>query len=179
MAPLYAHDVFIKDKIEALAQQLGLELPHQEQWDFIQSAESLDLQAAPGSGKTSLIGLKLALLGQGWTSPTRGICVLSHTNTAKDEIAHRLAATPAGRRLLNYPHFIGTIQAFTNTFLALPALRSRGIEVQTVDDQAYADEALRLLERHPSSGNSTPRSGIVRTASDSSPRPATCATPES
>jgi len=149
MTNLYAPDVFIKDKVEALAQQLGLELPHLEQWDFIQSAESLDLQAAPGSGKTSLIGLKLALLGQGWTSPTRGICVLSHTNTAKDEITHRLAATPAGRRLLHYPHFIGTIQAFTNTFFALPALRARGIEVQTVDDHAYAAEALRLLERHP------------------------------
>lgn len=149
MKALYAPDVFIKDKVEALAQQLGLELPHQEQWDFIQSAESLDLQAAPGSGKTSLVGLKLALLSQGWTSPTRGICVLSHTNTAKDEITNRLTAKPAGRRLLQYPHFIGTIQAFTNTFLALPALRSRGIEVQTVDDDTYADEALRLLERHP------------------------------
>jgi hypothetical protein len=149
MTNLYAPDVFIKDKVEVLAQQLGLELPHLEQWDFIQSAESLDLQAVPGSGKTSLIGLKLALLGQGWTSPTRGICVLSHTNTAKDEITHRLAATPAGRRLLHYPHFIGTIQAFTNTFFALPALRARGIEIQTVDDHAYAAEALRLLERHP------------------------------
>lgn len=149
MTSLYAPDVFIKDKVESLAQQLGLELPHQEQWDFIQSAESLDLQAAPGSGKTSLIGLKLALLGQGWNSPTRGICVLSHTNTAKDEITHRLAATPAGRRLLQYPHFIGTIQAFTNTFLALPALRSRGVEVQIVDDDTYADAALRMLERHP------------------------------
>jgi len=149
MTNLYAPDVFIKDKAEALAQQLGLELPHLEQWDFIQSAESLDLQAAPGSGKTSPIGLKLALLGQGWSSPTRGICVLSHTNTAKDEITHRLAATPAGRRMLHYPHFIGTIQAFTNTFFALPALRARGIEVQTVDDHAYAAEALRLLERNP------------------------------
>ncbi|WNI33397.1 UvrD-helicase domain-containing protein [Streptomyces sp. ITFR-6] len=98
MTPLYAPDVFIKDKVEALAQQLGLELPHQEQWDFIQSAESLDLQAAPGSGKTSLIGLKLALLSQGWTSPTRGICVLSHTNTAKDEITNRLTASPPHRR---------------------------------------------------------------------------------
>ncbi|WP_217558829.1 UvrD-helicase domain-containing protein [Streptomyces sp. GbtcB6] len=116
MTNLYAPDVFIKDRVEALAQQLGLDLPHQEQWNFIQSAESLDLQAAPGSGKTSLIGLKLALLGQAWVSPTRGICVLSHTNTAKDEITHRLTATPAGRRLLQYPHFIGTIQAFTNTF---------------------------------------------------------------
>ncbi|MFH8392196.1 UvrD-helicase domain-containing protein [Streptomyces sp. NPDC018036] len=149
MTLLYAPDAFIKDKVHPLAQQLGLDLPDQEQWDFIQSAESLDLQAAPGSGKTSLIGLKLALLGQAWTSPTRGVCVLSHTNTAKDEITHRLTATPAGRRLLQYPHFIGTIQAFTNTFLALPALRARGIEVQTVDDHIYADEALRLLERHP------------------------------
>ncbi|MFF0190189.1 UvrD-helicase domain-containing protein [Streptomyces sp. NPDC005244] len=149
MTPLYAPDVFIKDKVEALAQQLGLELPHQEQWDFIQSAERLDLQAAPGSGKTSLVGLKLALLGQGWNSPTRGICVLSHTNTAKDEISSRLAITPAGRRLLQYPHFIGTIQAFTNTFFALPALRARGVEVQAVDDDTYAAAALRLLERHP------------------------------
>ncbi|MDX2546917.1 UvrD-helicase domain-containing protein [Streptomyces sp. WI04-05B] len=149
MTTLYAPDAFIKDKVDALAQHLGLDLPHQEQWNFIQSAESLDLQAAPGSGKTSLIGLKLALLAKAWTSPTRGICVLSHTNTAKDEITHRLTTTPAGRSLLQYPHFIGTIQAFTNTFLALPALRARGVEVQTVDDRAYADEALRLFERHP------------------------------
>ncbi|QIY73739.1 UvrD-helicase domain-containing protein [Streptomyces sp. RLB1-33] len=149
MTSLYAPDVFIKDKVEALAQQLGLELPHQEQWDFIQSAERLDLQAAPGSGKTSLIGLKLALMGQGWNSLTRGICVLSHTNTAKDEISSRLAVTPAGRRLLQYPHFIGTIQSFANTFFALPALRARGIEVQAVDDDTYAAAALRLLERHP------------------------------
>ncbi|MBD3007969.1 MULTISPECIES: UvrD-helicase domain-containing protein [unclassified Streptomyces] len=149
MTSLYAPDVFIKDKVEQLAQQLGLELPHKEQWDFIQSAESLDLQAAPGSGKTSLIGLKLALLGQGWASPTRGICVLSHTNTAKDEISSRLAVTPEGRRLLQYPHFIGTIQSFANTFFALPALRARGIEVQAVDDDVYAAASLRLLERHP------------------------------
>ncbi|MEV2227867.1 UvrD-helicase domain-containing protein [Streptomyces phaeochromogenes] len=174
MTPLYAPDAFIKDKVEALAQQLGLELPHQEQWNFIQSAESLDLQAAPGSGKTSLIGLKLALLCQGWTSPTRGICVLSHTNTAKDEIAHRLATSPAGRRLLQYPHFIGTIQAFTNTFFALPALRARGIEVQIVDDRAYADEVLRLFERHPQFR----KLNTARTAPLWSPRPATCVTPE-
>jgi hypothetical protein len=149
MTTLYAPGAFLKDKVESLAQHLGLDLPHQEQWDFIQSVESLDLQAAPGSGKTSLVGLKLALLAQAWTSSTRGICVLSHTNTAKDEITHRLTTTPAGRGLLQYPHFIGTIQSFTNAFLALPALRARGIEVQTVDDQTYADEALRLLERHP------------------------------
>ncbi|MFF1966600.1 UvrD-helicase domain-containing protein [Streptomyces sp. NPDC058232] len=145
----FALDALAKDKTEALAAQHGLELTHSQQWDFLQSTESLDLQAAPGSGKTSLIGLKLTLLAQGWTSTTRGICVLSHTNTAKDEITRRLAATPAGRRLLEFPHFIGTIQSFTNTFLALPNLRSRGIDIQTVDDTAYEEAALRLLDNHP------------------------------
>ncbi|MFE3140129.1 UvrD-helicase domain-containing protein [Streptomyces scopuliridis] len=140
---------FAKDRIEAAAAQLGLVLPHQEQWDFLQSLTSQDLQAAPGSGKTSLISLKLALLAQGWASPTRGVCVLSHTNTAKDEIASRLMEAPAGQRLLHYPHFIGTIQSFVNTFIALPAVRAKGVEVQIVDDAAYAAAALRMLEgRH-------------------------------
>ncbi|WP_435210365.1 UvrD-helicase domain-containing protein [Streptomyces sp. bgisy034] len=144
----FAPDTFAKDKAEALAAQRGLELTHPQQWDFLQSAESLDLQAAPGSGKTSLIGLKLTLLAQGWSSATRGICVLSHTNTAKDEITHRVCDSPAGRRLLGFPHFIGTIQSFANTFLALPALRSRGIDIQAVDDDAYEHAALRLLDNH-------------------------------
>lgn len=138
---------FAKDRIEAAAALLGLDLPHHEQWDFIQQMISLDLQAAPGSGKTSLVGLKLALLAQGWRSATRGVCVISHTNTAKDEITARLDAVPAGRSLLHYPHFIGTIQSFVNTFLALPALRSMNVEIQTVDDDAYAAAALRLMER--------------------------------
>ncbi|MGW3873738.1 UvrD-helicase domain-containing protein, partial [Streptomyces sp. NPDC005055] len=145
----FTPDVFAKDRAEALAAQRGLDLSHQQQWDFVQSTVSLDLQAAPGSGKTSLIGLKLTLLAQGWTSATRGVCVLSHTNTAKDEITNRLSDTPAGRRLLEFPHFIGTIQSFTNTFLALPALRSQGIEIQAVDDGTYEEAALRLLDNHP------------------------------
>ncbi|MEU6002842.1 UvrD-helicase domain-containing protein [Streptomyces sp. NPDC047197] len=149
MTSPFAPDVFAKDKAELLAAQQGLELSQREQWDFLQSIETLDLQAAPGSGKTSLIGLKLSLLAQGWTSPTRGICVLSHTNTAKDEITRRLGDTPAGRRLLTFPHFIGTIQTFTNTFLALPALRSLGIEIQAIDNDAHAEDALWLLDHHP------------------------------
>ncbi|MFK0120400.1 UvrD-helicase domain-containing protein [Streptomyces sp. NPDC090994] len=147
MKPPYLPDALVKDKVEALAQILGLDLPHAEQWDFVQSELSQDLQAAPGSGKTTLIGLKLALLAGAWTSRTRGICVLSHTNTAKDEIINRLTAVPDGRRFLQYPHFIGTIQSFANTFLALPAIRALGYEVQAVDDDVYEAAALRLLER--------------------------------
>ncbi|MFD7110991.1 UvrD-helicase domain-containing protein [Streptomyces microflavus] len=145
----YDPNVFAKHRVEAVASLLGLDLPHQEQWDFIQQMTSLDLQAAPGSGKTSLVGLKLALLAEGWVSATRGTCVISHTNTAKNEIISRLDSVPAGRSLLQYPHFIGTIQSFVNTFFALPALRSMKVEIQAVDDDTYAAAALRLLDRHP------------------------------
>ncbi|MEV5950610.1 UvrD-helicase domain-containing protein [Streptomyces sp. NPDC051993] len=138
-------DTLSKEKVEAAAAGMNLTLPHPEQWDFLQSLYTMDLQAAPGSGKTSLIGLKLALLAQGWADTTRGVCVLSHTNTAKDEIRNRIAATRAGRRLLRYPHFIGTIQSFTHTFLATPAIRGQGGRIVVVDDEAYAAAARRML----------------------------------
>ncbi|MFF7198599.1 UvrD-helicase domain-containing protein [Streptomyces sp. NPDC008079] len=145
----FAPDALSKDKIDRLSVPMGLALPHQEQWDFLQSMHSMDLQAAPGSGKTSLVGLKLALLADSWESTTRGVCVLSHTNTAKDEIITRLSSVPEGRRLLGYPHFIGTIQAFTNTFFALPALRARGIDVRSIDNDAYEEAALWHFDRNP------------------------------
>ncbi|MFG2488086.1 UvrD-helicase domain-containing protein [Streptomyces virginiae] len=138
-------DALSKGKVDAAAAGMGLTLPHQEQWDFLQSLYTLDLQAAPGSGKTSLIGLKLALLARGWRSATRGVCVLSHTNTAKDEVRNRIAVNSAGRGLLRYPHFIGTIQSFTHTFLAAPAIRGQGGRVLVVDDDAYAAAAQRIL----------------------------------
>ncbi|MER8039490.1 UvrD-helicase domain-containing protein [Streptomyces hydrogenans] len=140
-------DTLSKEKAETVAAGMGLTLPHQEQWDFLQSLHTMDLQAAPGSGKTSLVGLKLALLVQGWTSTTRGICVLSHTNTAKDQITQRITGTADGRGLLAYPHFIGTIQTFTHTFLAAPAIRGQGSRIVVVDDVAYAAAAHRTLMR--------------------------------
>ncbi|MBF8194423.1 UvrD-helicase domain-containing protein [Nonomuraea sp. K274] len=114
------------------------------QWEFLLRADSVDVQAAPGSGKTSLVVLKLASLANTWTEATRGICVLSFTNTAKQEILDGLERVPGGRRLLNHPHFIGTIQDFTHTFLALPWLRSNGIVIESIDDTRY-EAAMRSL----------------------------------
>ena len=39
-----------------------------------------------------------------------GICVLSHTNVAVNEIKNRLS--DYADRLLSYPNYIGTIQSF-------------------------------------------------------------------
>ncbi|NKS48803.1 UvrD-helicase domain-containing protein [Rhodococcus hoagii] len=148
----YQADALAHDRIQACATSLRMQLPDQEQWDFLESAESLDLQAAPGSGKTSLISLKLLMLATHWTSTTRGVCVLSHTNTAKDEIIARIGGTPPGARLLHYPHFIGTIQSFASTFLARPYLRGIGKPLQIVDDDVYADRAKRALAHNPRFG---------------------------
>ncbi|MRH93561.1 AAA family ATPase [Nocardia sp. SYP-A9097] len=145
MTTLYRTDDFTRQRIHARASELGMQLSDQEQWEFLQRIDTLDLQAAPGSGKTSLVGLKLLILAEHWASTTRGVCVLSHTNTAKDEIVAQVSDSPYGARLQRYPHFIGTIQSFTSTFLALPHLRGMRRQIQIVDNDAYADQAKRTL----------------------------------
>lgn len=97
-----------------------------------------DVQACPGSGKTTLVGLKLLLLLENWHETYGGICVLTHSNVAIDEILLRLGRGASGSKILTYPHFIGTIQDFTNTFLALPYARSRDWDVHITDETEFA-----------------------------------------
>jgi len=106
--------------------------PRQE---ALKSMEQLDVAACPGSGKTTLLVAKLAILAEKWLYRTRGICVLSHTNVARNEIETRLGSTTTGRRLLSYPHYIGTIHGFVNEFLAIPWLRSRGYPIKMIDSE--------------------------------------------
>ncbi|MCF8325778.1 MAG: UvrD-helicase domain-containing protein [Leadbetterella sp.] len=114
---------------------------------ILESMKSIDVQACPGSGKTTLIAAKLILLAKKWPLSGQGICVLSHTNVAKDEIIERLkrSKTTEAQRLLSYPHFIGTIQEFTNRFLAIPYIHSKNINEVTVDNIQYVESAFNLL----------------------------------
>jgi len=107
---------------------------------------SRDFNAVPGSGKTSLLAAKLLLLARKWPHARRGICVLSHTNVARDEISRRLADAAEGALLLSYPHYIGTIHGFVNQFFAMPMLRSLGQKVDVIDDLVFADKAKSLLQ---------------------------------
>ncbi|CAJ5054119.1 MULTISPECIES: UvrD-helicase domain-containing protein [Burkholderia] len=109
-------------------------------------SESRDFNAVPGSGKTSLLAAKLLLLAKKWPHTRRGICVLSHTNVARDEIARRLAETADGAQLLSYPHYIGTIHSFVNHFFAMPILRSLEQKVDVIDDDVFADKARARLQ---------------------------------
>jgi DNA helicase II / ATP-dependent DNA helicase PcrA len=107
--------------------------------------ESMDIEACPGSGKTTLLVAKLAIMARHWPSRRQGICVLSHTNVAKDEIQKRLGNTDEGRALLSYPHYIGTIHGFVNEYLSFPWIRSRSDKVIVVDDELVKSKRLKLL----------------------------------
>lgn len=113
--------------------------------EILRSNDSFDVLACPGSGKTTLLVAKLAILGAKWPHARRGICVLSHTNVARQEIERKLAGTAVAHRLLAYPHFVGTIHGFVNEFLALPLLRSEGHHVRLIDDESHGELCRRLL----------------------------------
>ena len=100
---------------------------------ILKNMNSVDIHACPGSGKTTILVAKLAILSRKWKWQNRGICVLSHTNVAREEIEERLGTLNVGKKLLSYPHFIGTFQAFLDTFIAMPFLRSCGCPVNIID----------------------------------------------
>jgi DNA helicase-2/ATP-dependent DNA helicase PcrA len=106
----------------------------------LKSQAGLDVAACPGSGKTTLLVAKLAILARRWRHRDQGICVLSHTNVARREIETRLGGTTESRRLLSYPHHVGTIHGFINTYIAVPWLRSIGHPVMRIDDD--------IVQRH-------------------------------
>jgi len=108
---------------------------------ILKSMNSINVQACPGSGKTTLIAAKLILLAKKWPYHDRGICVLSHTNVAKNEIIDRLinSKTREARNLLSYPHFIGTIQEFVGKYISHPILRSEAIHINQVDTDVCVD----------------------------------------
>lgn len=115
--------------------------------EVLKTMTPLDVAACPGSGKTTLLVAKLAILARKWQAPTCGICVLSHTNAARYEIESRLGSTSVGQSLLSYPHFVGTIHSFVNTFLALPWLRSLGYSVKMVNTEISQTRRWKALSR--------------------------------
>jgi len=138
------------EDIENLASSLKLDFSDGTRQEMLRSLETIDVQACPGSGKTTMVAAKLVLLSKNWPFKHRGICALTHTNVAKEEIINCLKRSPVeqARSLLQYPHFIGTIQEFTNRFLALPRIRSTNSGSVTVDNDQYTEVGLGLLSRN-------------------------------
>lgn len=93
-----------------------------ERMKIINCWDSFDIVACPGSGKTTVLLAKLILLARRMPFVDgSGICVLTHTNVAIDEIRYQLGSK--ANILFQHPNFFGTIQAFINRFLVLPYYR--------------------------------------------------------
>ena len=103
----------------------GVLLQHGEHFDeerkaVIRCLETKDILACPGSGKTTALLAKLLILSRKIPLENyRGICVLTHTNVAINEIKSR--AYFASKKLFNYPNHFGTIQSFVDKYLAIPS----------------------------------------------------------
>lgn len=132
-------------EVEWISQIMGLKALDEPRLEFIRMLGSVDLSACPGSGKTTLILAKLAILAERWTSKSSGLAVLSHTNVAREEIGSRLSHETQARRLLAHPHTVDTIHAFTNKFLVTPWLLSQGLKISVIDDAATALARRRIL----------------------------------
>ncbi|MDD9997282.1 MAG: UvrD-helicase domain-containing protein [Rhodospirillaceae bacterium] len=129
--------------LEELGRELGgCDFTGQNQRSFLSAAISRDVQAAPGNGKTTLLVAKLALLSRSWTSRSEGVCVISHTNAAREEVEKKLYAHPTASAFLSYPHFVGTVTSFIDRFIALPSLRGLGWPIHRIDDDVFAAVAL-------------------------------------
>ncbi len=116
-----------------------------ERKDFIKNVQTIDLQAVPGSGKTTALLAKLLILEKHLPFDNNsGILVISHTNAAIDEIKKRIGKYCP--KLFNYPNFVGTIQSFVDNFLAIPYYLNRyKKKVYRIDDEIYNEKVEKIF----------------------------------
>ncbi|WP_459556850.1 P-loop NTPase family protein [Lacunimicrobium album] len=139
--------------IDDVADKLGCVFDS-ERRTILKCLESKDCRACPGSGKTTILIAKLAILMRRWPWRHRGVCVVSHTNVAKREVQKGFSTLPELNALNQYPHFVGTLQAFIDQFLGVPAaIEHFGVRPIVIDNDRYAAEAQReLLQTAQQSG---------------------------
>lgn len=143
-----SRQITITDEDVAFAATVLLELGESfddERSKFIRELGSVDVQACPGSGKTTCLLAKLLLLGKHLPfEDGSGILVLSHTNAAVDEIRGKILKHCPD--LFNHPNFVGTIQGFVDQFLAIPFYAHKyGHSLCWIDDDVFGERIGRLV----------------------------------
>jgi DNA helicase-2/ATP-dependent DNA helicase PcrA len=118
-----------------------------ERKDFICNFNTIDLQAVPGSGKTTALLAKLVILERKLPfADGSGILVLSHTNAAIDEIKEKIKKHCP--KLFSYPNFIGTIQSFVDEFLAVPYyVQKFNKKPNRIDHEIYNEKIKNYLDK--------------------------------
>jgi len=131
----------------------------QERKDFIKNLDTIDLQAVPGSGKTTALLAKLLILQKYQPfCDEAGILVISHTNKAVDIIRKKISLHCPN--LFRYPNYVGTIQSFVDCYLAEFALINKyGVKISKVDTELYQQKLIRkfnAIKFNPSYGKLGP-----------------------
>lgn len=116
---------------------------------FIKNLNTIDLQAVPGSGKTTALLAKLLILEKYMPlKDGRGVLVISHTNAAVDEIKERIGKFCP--KLFTYPNFVGTIQSFVDVFLAIPFYANQFKQKPIrIDNEIYDEQVLKFYANTP------------------------------
>lgn len=138
---MHAHDdIAVNDELIQFAEKNILpnsSVFDKDRCEYLKDFTTGDLKAVPGAGKTTLLLAKLIIIEK--SLPLRSgkaVLVLSHTNTAVNEINLRIKKFCP--KLFSYPNHIGTIQSFVNRFLAIPYFESTmNIRVNSIDDEYY------------------------------------------
>jgi len=136
------------EDIDWAEQRLGGDISFDgEGREFIRNLESASLVACPGSGKTTALIAKLLIFSRNLPlAGNRGVCILTHTNVAVEQIRTRVGAL--GQGLFSYPNFCGTFQAFVGRFLGHPAyVEHFGHRPVCVDNEVTARELLNRASR--------------------------------
>lgn len=136
--------IVVTDKdIQDVEKYLGIQF-NEGQKKIIRFWDTIDIQACPGSGKTTTLAAKLIILikklPQGFQ---QGICIITHTNIAVKEIKEKLGQYAIFYS--RYPNHFGTIQSFVDKYLAIPAYKNEFKKTpKIVDDQTYSSEIRKL-----------------------------------
>lgn len=121
-----------------------------EKKQIIKSFESCQIEASPGSGKTTTLVAKLIILAEKLKRKkySKGICILTHTNVGIDVIKEKLGSK--GDILFKYPNFVGTLQSFIDTYLAIPYFKMKyKKKVELIDDDFVNNHYEKLKNKYP------------------------------
>jgi hypothetical protein len=133
---------FTEEEIESVCLELDIPITafngrESERRIIIDHWGNANIIACPGSGKTTVLLAKLLLLSRRMPfKDGRGICVLTHTNVAIDEIKSKLG--DKADILFKHPNFFGTLQGFIGKFLLKKAVWSNyKAPVHIVDTEVF------------------------------------------
>ena len=140
--------------------------PTEEQHAILRAKERIRVvRAAPGSGKTWLVGEVIRDSLESWTE-RGGIAALSFTNVARKEIEGSSGGLPG------HPHFVGTLDSFVYQFIIKPYahLAIRGLHPRTLPDELLHAHSGSQPLKVESAFVSPHKCVFIEPAADGSPR---------